>query len=1140
MIRELKISGILKRAIRLAVIALSCLLMEVLQAQIPYPDVYYDFDETGAGNDTLICDRMGRYDAVRQLNYLWAPSDGKYKGSLQFNGNTEVDLAPADVNHIFNSGYREKTVAFWFRTAQPAANQMVYFDGPGNSNMGIRLLQGNLEGVVNAGNDIYSPALKLVQVPFNSTEWAHVALVFDNGNIRLYLNGKLGATEDLAIDTVIRTQQRPARLGYKPSGWSPFRDLGIGATAEYNFNGKMDDFTLYMRALDSTDIALLMQGDSTTVAPRAPENLTAEAKAYNHVSVSWEDRSGNEIGYRILSSEDGGEYSSVGETDRNTTSFQHRPARPETGYSYKVLAFNLWGPSDTAESAIVTTPAAPPLPAAPTDFKADTIMDRQINLSWQDQSDNEEGFTILISTGGGPYESRTVGEGVTNYSHTGLIPETSYSYKLFAFHAGGNSDTLSLGPLTTPHQPILEGISFPYDAGVVNVREDYGAYGDGIHDDTEALQNALNTNTGIIYLPDGTYLISEKLIWPDPARNITLQGQSAEGTMIRLKDSCDGFVFAPLPTAMIWTGQRPAQRFRNYIRDLTIHSGNLNPGAIGMQFIANNAGGVFDVKIISGDGQGKIGLDLGYTDEQGPCLIKNVSVSGFNIGISSKHSVDGIVFENIHLEGQQQYGFINSGQCVSIRGLHSIDTVTAFYNQSQSSVATFVDCQLLGGSASVPAVRNEGALFARNLSTEGYQKAIASTTATGDAGGPNVEEYISHAANSLWQVKQQSLNLPIKETPEVPWDNDFRNWANVQEYGATPDGESGTDDTEAIQAALNSGKTTVYFPTGTYRMDGPVSIGGNVRRVFGCESRVMLPENTQPAFTLIEGTYDTVVFERFAHFGYNSHITIDNVSARTLVALNNSAFNGNITGPGDVFIEDIVANVLGQWKFGNQSVWARQFDVESRDGLTHVTNDGGKLWILGFKTENKGILIETKGGGKTELLGGLNYSVGADYPGAMFVNDNSDISITIGEANYGGSAYQVIVSENQNGEWKTLELGDTPARGAASMIPLYIGIHMEEYPTLVEQPGSRDQSEDPELRMYPLPAEDELLIEFRDAASAWEEINVYNLTGSCVLVRRNEGRQERIHLDISGLARGLYLLRDGTSARGEQGRFIKW
>jgi hypothetical protein len=59
-----------------------------------------------------------------------------------------------------------------------------------------------------------------------------------------------------------------------------------------------------------------------------------------------------------------------------------------------------------------------------------------------------------------------------------------------------------------------------------------------------------------------------------------------------------------------------------------------------------------------------------------------------------------------------------------------------------------------------------------------------------------------------------------------------------------------------------------------------------------------------------------------------------------------------------------------EFRFQGQTVWARQFNVEG-DGL-HVANDGGTLWILGYKTEGGGTLMETTGGGRTEVLGGFS------------------------------------------------------------------------------------------------------------------------------------------------------------------------
>ena len=49
----------------------------------------------------------------------------------------------------------------------------------------------------------------------------------------------------------------------------------------------------------------------------------------------------------------------------------------------------------------------------------------------------------------------------------------------------------------------------------VNVMQNKNVYGDGIHDDTKALQACIDEvrDGGMVYFPDGTYLLSGALIF---------------------------------------------------------------------------------------------------------------------------------------------------------------------------------------------------------------------------------------------------------------------------------------------------------------------------------------------------------------------------------------------------------------------------------------------------------------------------------------------------------------------------------------------------------------------------------------------------------------------------------------------------
>lgn len=586
-----------------------------------------------------------------------------------------------------------------------------------------------------------------------------------------------------------------------------------------------------------------------------------------------------------------------------------------------------------------------------------------------------------------------------------------------------------------------ENIVFPPDAGVIDLVAQYGVKGDGETDNTQAFRNAFAENaSGLFYLANGVYIISDRIDWGGDQRYITLQGQSRDATVIQLADRCSGYTDASSPKAMIWTGTKPAQRFGNYVRNLTLNTGSGNPGAIGAQFISNNIGSFRDVTIRSEDGRGAVGLDMAYTDEEGPCLIKNVLVDGFDYGIKTKHAVDGIFFEHIEVRNQNIAGFVNEHQCLSIRGLISDNSVPAFINKWGQGVVTLIDSELRGGSTDSAAVSNKAVLFVRNLRTDGYGRAIENGAGDApDATGPEVTEWVSHGVRTLFDHTQQlSLNLPVKETPQVPWDEDFGDWANVQDYGAVP---GGGDDTKALQDAIDAGKTTVYLPRGRYHITGTVLIRGNVRRIIGIGASFDVPQQSVPALKLVDGTHSVVVIERINHAGYQAHPTYDNGSSRTLV-VQHCAGNGKITGSGDVFLEDIVGNIRGQWIFGQQNTWARQLNVETREGVTHVINDGGKVWILGYKTENWGTMLETRGGGFTEVLGGFIYTITRDdHSEPMFINHESNMSVTIGESNFvsPSTAFENLVRETQDGTTRTLTQADVPRRGAASAIPLYVG-----------------------------------------------------------------------------------------------------
>ena len=565
-------------------------------------------------------------------------------------------------------------------------------------------------------------------------------------------------------------------------------------------------------------------------------------------------------------------------------------------------------------------------------------------------------------------------------------------------------------------------IAFPKSAAVIDItRPPYSAKGDGIADDTAAIQQALLDMMGrhkILYFPDGTYLISKPLVWSkknsdkgDAWGFNFLQGQSTAKTILKLKD--ETFTDAKAAKAMMWCGGfGSADWFHNYIQNMTFDVGSGNPGAVGLQFYSNNTGAVRDVAVVSRDGRGLIGFDAGHRDMNGPMLVKNLRVSGFETGIRCAGSVNSQTFEGVKLEGQTKVGLANLGQSISVRGLESTNDVPAVEAQS---FTVLIDAKLTSPKGAAVAVTvGKAPFFARNLETTGYKTAIASEGSTKGETGPKVGEWIQGRASRPFDAPMKSLNLPVRETPDAPWDNP-KDWAVVDAFGADPTGNK--DSADAIQKAIDSGATTVFFP-GAYNLKKPIRVRGKVRRLLGVGNWIDYNSNSKPDIIVEDGDQKVVHIEHFAPINGGIEIATE----RTVVLRSLESKRVICKKKGDLFFEDVATDDL---RFNpGQHVWARQLNVENQG--THIANDGGTLWVLGYKTERGGTLLHTKNGGASEILGNFSYTTTAGKLAPMFRTEDAAVFAFFNEVCYSGDPFAVFVEETRGKVTKSIK----PSEGA--------------------------------------------------------------------------------------------------------------
>jgi Pectate lyase superfamily protein len=260
-------------------------------------------------------------------------------------------------------------------------------------------------------------------------------------------------------------------------------------------------------------------------------------------------------------------------------------------------------------------------------------------------------------------------------------------------------------------------------------------------------------------------------------------------------------------------------------------------------------------------------------------------------------------------------------------------------------------------------------------------------------------------------------------------------WANVTDYGAVPD--FNVDSTTGIQAALNAGKSVVWFPGPGkfYRITDTLTVPPGVRMIQGVNPIIQASDpnfangNALRGFFKLTGSSSDppLIFEHI-EVGANSGdgaVGLDHSSTRTVVWKHGILGGGwgnrmtpnyinSVTG-GKLFIEDVIGS---KYRItGPQKVWARQLNTEYGVAPTvSISGVGASLWILGRKVENspEQPILRVADGARVEALGLHAYMLDSSGTTPFIENINGHVSISYRQA--GQAAYRVAVRETRDGE----------------------------------------------------------------------------------------------------------------------------
>ena len=165
------------------------------------------------------------------------------------------------------------------------------------------------------------------------------------------------ASKDLALATT--TSNVSILLGDGTGNFSPATNLGPGfgdgpdvvAVGDVNGDGKQD---LALANLNSNNVAILL-GNCPCQTPAAPSNTVATAISSSQITVTWNDNSTNETGFRIQRSRNGRGWAFLAVVPGNTNTYTDNGLPPGTTRYYRVGVFNACGFANNLTPASATT-----------------------------------------------------------------------------------------------------------------------------------------------------------------------------------------------------------------------------------------------------------------------------------------------------------------------------------------------------------------------------------------------------------------------------------------------------------------------------------------------------------------------------------------------------------------------------------------------------------------------------------------------------------------------------------------------------------------------------------------------------------------------------------------------------------------
>lgn len=417
----------------------------------------------------------------------------------------------------------------------------------------------------------------------------------------------------------------------------------------------------------------------------------------------------------------------------------------------------------------------------------------------------------------------------------------------------------------------------PTDPKAFYLDQGFGARGDGKTDDTLAINTAIRQlveteGIGILFIPEGEYLISDTILIPQGVRLI---GYGAKRPVIRLMDHAPGFD-QPVQgdkggsRYMVWfTSDLPSEpggtfqdanagTFYSTLEniDLYVGEGNTNTIAVRFHVAQNSYLAHCDFHIDSG----RAGIfDVGNESE-------DIHFYGGDYGFISSQCSPGwpYVLLDSSFEGQRKAAIRCYDVGATLIRVQVKNTPTFLYVEDNNFEKLFIqdsllenisECVISADSELCPSTQ----LNALNVHCKNapvfFKSRVTDKTVCAEEKDYLVKKYSQGLAISdigeephqdiLFEIAplEGAEPLPQSDLPDFP---DMSEWVNIRTLGARGDGR--TDDTAAFKRAVENHRV-IYLPQGIYVLTDTIKLKKDTVLIglHSYATQLYLPDRT-PAF----------------------------------------------------------------------------------------------------------------------------------------------------------------------------------------------------------------------------------------------------------------------------------------------------